>query len=115
MTGFFSWTAIVRMLSEASTPFLNFRFFLLAFDMKHTKLFVVNGYLLNLFFFLFRLVPIIPLWTHFYHLVNVSESLDSPVILFTALLGTFADGLNLFWFQILLRKSVQFLKKTKEA
>ncbi|CAF0739210.1 unnamed protein product [Brachionus calyciflorus] len=60
--GYFSYLMTARLISEASTIFINFRWFLLVFKLKDSKLYTLNGILVLVIFGLVRIVPIIPLW-----------------------------------------------------
>ncbi len=81
--------------------------------MKHTKLYLYNGYALLCSYLVFRVVPVIPLWIQFYAVTN--DSIDRTIVIFVTIVSALADGLNLFWFHKLLSGSLAFLKQLKKA
>jgi hypothetical protein len=96
--GGWSLIAIARLATEITAVPLNFRWFLLTFNMKHTKLYTFVCVVFMTSFFVFRLLPIFPLWAHVYavssewHQVGLSATL-------VCLTGSLAiDCLNTFWF-----------------
>jgi hypothetical protein len=110
--GVFSLIAIVRLITEISTPFVNIRYFLVVFDMKNTKLYVYNGYAMLLTFFLFRVITIVPIWLHFYSLMSKPawQSLDNTSIYFCVSTMVPVDCLNLFWFKKILAGALKHRK-----
>lgn len=96
----FPYIAIFRLTSEASTLFINIRWFLLTFSMKFTKYYSYNGILIWIFFTVFRIVPIVPIWISFYTVTN--DPMWNNVNLFYKCLcilsSTPLDVLNIFWY-----------------
>jgi hypothetical protein len=91
--------AILFLLYEISTPFMNMRWFLANLDMKHTLAYSINGLLFMITFFLIRVVFG---WVHFlrtsyqlYYLTDPRAAIIKPIFYLTA---SVLNGLNLFWF-----------------
>ncbi len=113
----FPYIAIFRLTSEASTLFINIRWFLLTFDMKYSKYYSYNAIFIFIFFFIFRILPIVPIWISFYTVTldpnwgNVSLFYKSLCIL----TSTPLDVLNLFWFYRIIAIALKHFTATSES
>lgn len=92
--------ALFRLTSEASTPFLNFRWFLLTLNKKDSRLYLINGILLIVVFFLVRIVTILPLWTIFYSLMSTPtwDLIELKYKFICVFSSAPLDFLNVYWF-----------------
>lgn len=111
----FTFIALARLTSEASTLFINIRWILLTIKMKYSKLYVYNGFLIAIFFGLFRICPIIPIWYQFYLSTFVKEYELIPfgfkvICVFSSLP---LDILNVYWFYLIINSMVRYTKDTK--
>jgi hypothetical protein len=96
----FPYIAMFRLTSEASTLFVNIRWFLLTFDMKYSKYYSYNAIFIFVFFFIFRIIPIVPIWISFY-VVTLDPKWDDVSLFYKCLCvlsSTPLDILNVFWF-----------------
>ena len=64
--GVFPYIALFRLLSEASTIFINFRWIILTLKMKSSSLYIGNTIAAVVVFFLIRIVTIVPNWWIFF-------------------------------------------------
>jgi len=69
--GFLTVTSSVSAITEMSTPFVNFRYMLYDLEIRTGSLYLVNGTLMTLSFFIFRVVfqtwlVVYKLWPHVY-------------------------------------------------
>ena len=62
----FSFIVLIRSTVEASTPFLNIRWYLDKLGMKKSRIYQWNGYVLLATFAVFRVLNIIPFWYEMY-------------------------------------------------
>jgi hypothetical protein len=114
-TGCFSFNLIIRLLSEISTPFINHRWFLLTLNMKYTKHYLYNGYLILLTFFFFRVVPIPPLFIHLCSVTFMPQVWQLHVIVMLNLIFSFSiDALNLFWFRKIALGAIKTRNESKQ-
>lgn len=101
--------ALVGALCEASTPFLNFRWFLDKLGMKESQLYLYNGLTMMFLFFLFRVVGFLWMGTR---LVAQREGLAAlPVLNSALLLLSYGVGtaLQLFWFSKIAKGAMKAL------
>lgn len=110
--GVFTFIALARLTSEASTLFINIRWLLLTFKMKYSKLYVYNGFLIAIFFGLFRICPIIPIWYQFYLSTFVKEyELMSLGFKFICVFSSLPlDCLNVYWFYLIINSMRRYTK-----
>jgi len=97
------WFANFRLLSEISTPFLNFRWFLQQMGDRSSALYNFNRFAFFGVFALCRIATIPRYWLTCYA-VQADIALISPQmigILFVS--GAVLDGLNLFWFYLMFK------------
>lgn len=110
--GVFPYIALFRLTSEASTPFLNIRWFLLTLNKKHTNFYLLNGIILIVVFFLVRIVTILPNWLIFYSLMHTPTW--NAIGLHYKLICVFSciplDFLNIYWFGKIVNIIVKFFK-----
>ena len=116
--GVFPYIALFRLTSEGSTPFLNLRWFLLTLNKKTSKLYLYNGVLLVLSFFIVRICTIFPNWYTFFSLIDTHEfhSIELKFKFVCVLSCVPLDALNLFWFSKIiniLAKSIRANKKPR--
>ncbi len=99
-TGAFSLIFVVGLSSENSSPYLLARWFLLTFNMKETRWYTYTSLAFAVSFFIFRIMPIIPLWTHFFALTVSPKwaTIGTHLILACVVTSFVHDCLNIFWF-----------------
>ncbi|RDD43691.1 Transmembrane protein 56 [Trichoplax sp. H2] len=104
--GIAPYISALRMLSEASTPFVNQRWFLDACKYERgTSIYVINGLLMTASFFLSRLC-LAPIQYHvMYHYwqTGVLNAMTSLEVFALIILPAIADVLNCYWFYKMLR------------
>lgn len=110
--GVFPYIALFRLTSEASTPFLNLRWFLLTLNKKHTRLYLINGIILIAVFFLVRIITIVPLWSIFYSLMQTPtwSQIELKYKLICVVSSTPLDFLNVYWFGKIVNILVKYFK-----
>jgi len=116
---FLSYYANFRIISEMSTPFLNFRWKIYISGNENSPLYLWNGMLLLTTFFVVRIVPIPFLWASVYKLVHSESYINgiSTTVHYTWLgLTAGLDILNIYWFNLLMRRALSALapKKVKK-
>ena len=114
---FVTWILAVLLFNELSTIFMNCRWFLLALGHKDSKLYVCNGVLFVLAFFLCR-VLFLPFVFYFYATKwGLCWSVPVPTVLRTlsALNFPILWVLNLVWFRKLVRGALKALRGGDEA
>jgi len=112
--GYLSYYANFRILSEASTPFLNFRWKLHLVDKSDSSLYFWNGILLVATYFACRIIPIPFFWRSVYHLITTPNYIAGvgPAAHYSWLGGCFVlDVLNIYWFYLLASKAMTIIKK----
>ncbi len=109
--------AVLRLLSEGSTPFVNIRYLLAVFGKQNTKLYLYNGYLLIMSFFIFRITLILPFWMHGYPFLfdTFWQTLDYICFSGNAVACLLLDILNIFWFKKLLLGALKYRKDCKKS
>lgn len=111
--GYLSYYANFRIISEASTPFLNFRWNLYTIGNEKSSMYFWNGIALLVAFSLCRIIPIPYFWYDVYYLVQ-TESYKTSVGpgAHVGWLGVcfVLDILNLHWFTLLVKRSLKFLQ-----
>ncbi len=115
MHGTYALIAVTRLTSELSTPFINNRWFLLSLNLKNSKMYLCNGFMILILFAIFRILPIIPLWKLFYNSIGTDSwnyviIYDKFLILFTNIP---LDVLNIYWFFKITDNCIRNLKKPK--
>mmetsp|Transcript_42948 Transcript_42948/g.97151 ORF Transcript_42948/g.97151 Transcript_42948/m.97151 type:complete len:194 (-) Transcript_42948:206-787(-) len=102
---------LVGLLSEATTPFVNQRWFFDKCDMKSGLLYLVNGILITLLWFLIRVCLFGWMGWRIYEMRASVFSL-SPYQIFVVLLAYFVGyALQIFWFRKILRGVLKALFK----
>jgi len=116
-SGVFPYIALLRLTSEASTPFINIRWLLLAFNMKNSKFYNYNGIMIFIVFGLFRIATIIPLWLIFYNLTNTPQWLTISVFHKILCVSTSLplDILNLYWYYKIINIVWKFFKNDAKS
>ncbi len=111
-SGTFTLIGILRTMSFSSSCFYHARFALLELKMESSNLYLWNNLAFATTFFLSRVMPIIPIWIHFFHQIEKPEwnQLGLSNILICILSGIF-DALNIFWFSKIFKKILEFLQK----
>ncbi len=112
--GVFPFIALFRLTSEGSTPFLNLRWILLSTNRKETKLYVINGLLLFISFFLVRILTIIPNWYLFFDSMSSPGWNSIPLKYKIICVGSCVplDVLNVFWYSKIARGVYKFFAKS---
>jgi len=119
ITGFFLavryqsllWYANYRLLSEFSTPFISWRFFMQDLGMRDSKLYGVNRILILISFCLCRIIPIPKFWMAVFY--NTEKIIACPKCVVGILLisGVVLDGLNINWFSTIIKIALNELRK----
>jgi hypothetical protein len=111
LTRSFLQAALVWLvLGEISTVFLNARWFLYKAGWEGTRAYTVNGLLLVLAFFVFRVVLFgAGLWQLFTSLSPFVAEADTALLRAVPFVLLAAYGLNLYWFSILASKALAVL------
>ena len=96
----FPFIALFRLLSEASTIFINIRWIVLTLKMKDSPLYVWNSVTAMIVFFLVRIVTIIPNWVIFNASIDYSAWQNIHIVHKCICVGSTVplDCLNLYWF-----------------
>lgn len=110
--GVFPYLALFRLISEASTVFINNRWILLSLKMKDTKLYFWNGIAVLVVFTFVRIVTIIPNWLIFFSLMETPEwnSVEFKHKVACVVSSAPLDFLNLMWFTKIIRIVIKSLK-----
>ena len=103
-----------KLIAEASTVFLNLRFFLLALNMKSSFLYKLNGFVLVVVFFLCRLA-VMPVF--YYQLFNTVNNFmhrsGVPTFLYALFCMSVAvDSLNVYWFKKIFRAALSYRRQS---
>jgi len=108
----FLWVACFRLLSEASTPFLNMRALLYEIPgMQHSRLYLVNGICAAVVFFACR-IAVQPFYLNLIFTTHDDIMRANPVSVFTLLVsGVTLDALNLIWFSKILKGTLKAAAK----
>ena len=111
-TDMFALTGIFRLISEASTPFINVRWILLELKKTQTKLYFYNGLIILALFALVRVLVIPIHWYIIFMYTKASEWSSTPVLLRTigVTAGIPLDVLNVFWYFKIVRNAKRHLK-----
>jgi hypothetical protein len=109
MYGYFPYIALFRLTSEASTFFINFRWFLLSVGKKDSLLYLINGIFILVVFGVFRLLSIPPVWYSFYISIGSQQWKAVPTVYKFLCCATSLplDILNVYWYS----KIIYGLKK----
>ena len=103
-----SFICTIRLLSEASTPFVNGRWILLQLELRDSLLYNFNRHLTYYAFLFFRIATIPVYWSISYYYFNTSQfgrcSWSLIAILFVS--GIALDLLNVQWFSRLKQGSL---------
>lgn len=110
--GVFSYIAILRLTSEASTPFVNIRWVLLSFQQKGSGMYKYNGLFIVLTFLVFRIIPIIPIWYSYYDGMSTLAWTQISILYKVICVITSAplDVLNIFWFKTIFKTAMKFFE-----
>jgi len=111
------WFGSALLINELSTPFVNVFWYLKYIGQKESKAFKINGTVLLLTFFVFRILYIPFNFWHFqaHGLCLDSENPAYQHLSWLMLIGYVAIYLiNLFWFSKLVRGALQALQKKEE-
>lgn len=115
----FTWFMCTLLLNEASTPFLNLRWYLAQRKRNSGQLYVINGISLVVMFFVCRVV-LIPLLAYVAYLHNFCYVPDMAGVRL-AMVGMFVFNwiahysLNVFWFYKLARGALKTLASLKDS
>lgn len=95
-------------LMEFSTPFVNFRSILITMNLKKTRLYIVNGLLMLLFFTIFRIAMLPSLLFYYSRIVNLSF-IDAILKLPTACLVSIAALFlpQFYWYYLMIRAALK--------
>ncbi|XP_039274456.2 TLC domain-containing protein 4-B-like [Styela clava] len=110
----FAFHMCIRTLNEFSAPFFNGRYVLAKLDMKETRLYVINGTLFMITFFLGR-IAVMPIY--YYAIVSASygegyERLHSGLVVAFYGVGVFIDTLNVYWFHLVVKGFFKYVSKS---
>lgn len=108
------WYSCFRLLSEFSTPFVNFRWILVSIGLKNTRRYKINGILMTASFFLCRICTCPIYWYYVWKVWNTEAFSSIPnVLYFFWVFGPLAlDLLNIFWFNKMFKGMLRALKKS---
>lgn len=114
-TDMFALTGIFRLISEASTPFINARWILLELKKTQTKLYFYNGLVILALFGLVRVLVIPVHWYIIFMYTKAAEWSTTPLFLRTigVTAGIPLDVLNVFWYFKIVRNAKRHLNTTK--
>ena len=107
--------ALIRLTSEASTPFINLRWFLLSFNMKLSKYFIYNWIAVIIIFSIFRILPILPLW-YLFRIITLTQEWNNVKFWQKILcVGSSIplDILNIYWYYLILKNSYKLLRTNR--
>ena len=108
--------AICAMLTEITTPFVNQRFFLDKCGMKSSPLYLLNGILMTVLWFIFRILLFC--WLGWRLWIMRSSVFALPTVHVMLVFYSYCVGfiLQIFWFQKILKGVFKALaKNTKKA
>ena len=107
--GVFPYIALFRLLSEASSIFINTRWIILTLKMKETSLYLWNAIASVVVFTLVRIVTIVPNWWLFFDSVNTPAWFQIAFVHKLICVGSTIplDLLNLYWYS----KIIKIIKK----
>lgn len=97
------WFANFRLLSELSTPFLNFRWMMQQRGIRDSALYNLNRLVFFGVFALCRIVTIPRYWMTVYNQSEAISNTSPDLIGILFVSGTVLDGLNLFWFYLMFK------------
>lgn len=108
--GVFPYIALSRLMSEASTVFVNNRWILLTLKKKESKLYFWNGLAGFLVFGLVRILTIIPNWMIFFSLIETPEwnSVEFKNKFICVASSAPLDLLNIYWFSKIARMVLKY-------
>jgi hypothetical protein len=115
MMGCFPWIALFRLTSEASTVFLNIRWFMIHLKMKFTRLYLINMITIMVSFGIVRIAVILPFW---YLLWNESLTAKWITLHFAykficISVSLTLDVLNIYWYHKLFKSFKKLIKSRK--
>lgn len=95
-------------LMEASTPFVNFRAILITMNLKKSRIYIINGLLMILFFTIFRIVMLPTLLFYYSRIVNLSF-IEAIIRLPTACLISIAALFlpQFYWYYLMIRVALK--------
>lgn len=99
--------------TEASTPFVNFRWNLHEAGLKDHPIYLVNGLIMMFVFFLFRILPLPLMYYLGLQQWNKLTSQSFPVFMSTIILTSLINSLNLFWFYKMIQGALKAFGKKK--
>lgn len=104
-------TALMMLMTEMSTPFLNYRWFLYKCGYESSFIYVINGACLWISFLIFRIIDVpIVMW----ELAGSRNELGAAVF-YSVLTGLLCIYLmNFYWFYLITEKLVSIVYKRKE-
>jgi hypothetical protein len=113
--GFAHSVAICAMLTEATTPFINQRFFFDKAGMKSGSLYLVNGLLMTVLWFILRVLMFG--WLGWRLFLMREGIMALPFVHRAVALSSYVVGyaLQLFWFDKILRGALKALKGPKKS
>ena len=85
--------------------------------MKYSKYYSINAIFIFVFFFIFRIVPIVPIWLSFYT-VTFDPNWDNVSLFYKCLCvlsSTPLDVLNVFWFYRIIAIALKHFTTAPEA
>lgn len=112
--GVFPYIALCRLISEASTVFINNRWILLTLNKKDSKIYFWNGLAVMAVFFVVRIVAIVPNWVTFFDQMETPawNSIGFKHKFICVSSSAPLDVLNVYWFYKIMRTIIRHSKKS---
>ncbi len=115
LAGVFPFIAMIRLTSELSTTFINLRWYLHTFNLKDTKLYLYNGFVILITFGLTRIVTLFPIWYLLFKAPNEYKwhQIHTGYKIFVIVASLGLDSLNIYWYYRILIGSLKHLSNKK--
>ena len=109
------------ILTEFSTPFVNLRWLLYFHKKTHLKVYMINGWLMTITFFIFRICLCFYLifWICYPGWMNLDWSEDSGFFKFLVTFSTMCYPLlyllNIYWFTLMIKGALKLMTSGKDV
>lgn len=115
--GVFPYIALSRLISEASTVFINNRWLLLTLKKKDSKVYFWNGIITVIVFGMVRILTIIPNWMVFFSLIETPawNSIIFRHKFICVCSSAPLDILNIYWFAKIIQISIKHSNKYRDV
>lgn len=92
--------ALYRLISEGSTIFINLRWILLTLDMKESRMYSLNGFMVLITFGICRILPIVPMWFVClqYPWLPIWTTFNYGYKVMFTVICIILDSLNIYWY-----------------